>query len=191
MRRTLRVAAVFAAGLVVGVIATNLLGMMARRQYREILRVDMAVEQEMLAARARRQGDLLGAVLHRWASVQSQAKDGFGAFRDDWGAHAEAEQQFSFPVYAIVLGEMQKTSDPDGRGQRALEGLDRGKYAVALEEFDQIETATAQWQLAAKLLDRKPATTRATVARILQAEDTEVHREAETVVLEGHGLTRQ
>ena len=162
----------------------NLLHMYVRSVYRETTRIDLKTEQEFLASRAVRHGDKLRAASHRWNVVDSEADDGFRAFRRE--RHKDDDSSFLFPFYRVVLKAMTSPMEESKiKPNRIIEGIDRGKLAIALESIGEKEQAAKQWEIA-RLLTRQKSIEdiRRLVISSLEQEKTDLHLQAEKAVLE-------
>jgi hypothetical protein len=179
-----KISSIFVGGIIIGAVLMNLLHMYVRSTYRETIRIDLKTEQEFLAGRAARQGDNLRALSHRWNVVDAEARDGFRAFRKE--RNKDIDSSFFFPFYVFVL----KAIKPQMRGKQKevdmfIEGMDRGKLAVALESIGEKEEAAKQWDIA-RLLTRQKSIEdiRRRVLGWLEGEKTDLHLQAEKAILE-------
>ena len=62
----------------------NLLDMYVRPIYREVIRINLKVDQEFLASRAARQGNNIQALVHRWNVVELENEDSFKTLSKQW-----------------------------------------------------------------------------------------------------------
>ncbi len=140
---------IFVIGFFCGALFLNLLCINALNVHKTIIKAKLSAEQQMLAQRAQRDSDFLRALIHRWNVVDLNSKDGFRIFRKN-----QSEKNnlgFSFPFAAIVLRQIEKKSDPAGKGKIMQEGLERAQLALAMEEAGMPHRAAEQWEKAAKL----------------------------------------
>jgi len=73
-----------------------------------------------------------------------------------------------------------------------MEGIDRGKLAVALESIGEKEEAAKQWEIARILTSQKSVEDiRRLVLRSLEYEKTDLHLQAEKAVLEDTNEAQQ
>lgn len=178
-------------GLFVGAFLLESLEMYLRPSYRDIIvRSHFKSEQEFLASRAARANRPVEAAFHRWAVVNAESADGFGVFRkigDDLDS-----MPYMYPFSMLVLKWM-SSGENIKRGEKIVEGLDRGKLAASLESLGRKEEADEQWQRAQQLMQRKTVeATKASVNALLKSENEPLHKKAEDAVLGtplGSGLT--
>ena len=178
-------------GIVVGAVLMNLLHMFVRPTYRAMIRTDLKTEQEFLAGRATRQHDNFRAASHRWNVVDSSSEDGFRVFRRD--RYKDNDSSFLFPFYMLALKAMVSPMDESKKKpSRIMEGIDRGKLAVALESIGEKEEAAKQWEIARILTSQKSVEDiRRLVLRSLEYEKTDLHLQAEKAVLEDTNEAQQ
>ena len=184
INKILKISGIFLGGIIIGGVLMNLLHMYVRPTYRAMIRTDLKTEQEYLAGRAARQHNSFRAASHRWNVVDSSSEDGFRAFRRE--RHKDNDSSFFFPFYMVVLkaiaSPMEKSKkDPS----RIIEGIDRGKLAVALESIGEKEEAAEQWEIARILTSQESVeNVRRLVLRSLEYEKTDLHLQAEKAILE-------
>jgi hypothetical protein len=185
--KSLKIGCIFIAGIFVGVTLMSLLDMYVRPMYRELIRIDLETEQEYLASRAARQGDKLRALSHRWNVVDTASESGFRAFRREQNKDIDAS--FFFPFQALILKTIvAPTEESQRRPKLWLEGMARGKLALALEAIDAKGEADKQWELALKLLKRQSvADVRQLILRFQAQENSDLYRQAEKAVLGDNG----
>jgi hypothetical protein len=182
--KALKIGGIFICGIIVGAILLNLLDMYLRPTYREIIRIDLKVEQEFLASRAMREGDKVRALAHRWNVVDAEAKDGFRAFRKE--QNKKIDSLFSYPFYMLIMNAMMH--DKEGnleKGARVGEGIDRGRLASALESIGANAEADKQWERARILICEKKSIedTKKLIHKLQEDDNTELHLQAEKAVL--------
>ena len=178
-------------GVVVGAVLMNLLYMYVRPTYRTVIRTDLKTEQDFLAARASRQHNNFRAASHRWNVVDSEADDGFRAFRRE--RHKDDDSSFLFPFYMLVLKAMASPMEESKKKPgRIIEGIDRGKLAVELESIGEKEEAAKQWE-SARILTRQNSIEdiRRLILRALEHEKTDLYLQAERAVLEDTNEAQQ
>lgn len=182
--KILKISGIFVGGIIIGGVLMNLLHMYVRPTYRAMIRTDLKTEQEFLAARATRQHDNFRAASHRWNVVDSSSEDGFRAFRRE--RHKDDDSSFLFPFYMLALRGMASPMDKSKKDPgRIIEGIDRGKLAVALESIGEKEEAAKQWKIARILTSQKSVEDiRKLVLRSLEYEKTDSHLQAEKAALE-------
>jgi hypothetical protein len=182
MKRAAAFLSVFALGLAVGAAGVLLIDLRTRATYREVLRSNLLVEQELLAARTARQGDRLRSLVHRWNVVDARSEDGFRIFR----ASPPFDDGFFFPFALLSLKEMVLRADESRRGSRVGEGLERGKLALALEAIGSPGLADEQWRRAQDLLGRHSLDeVRRTIEKVIDVENSDAAKQAAGVVLDG------
>ena len=173
---------VFILGLVVGAFLLESLEIYLRPIYRDIIiRSHFKTEQEFLAFRAARANRPAEVAFHRWAVVNAESDKGFGFLRlrgDDLDC-----KPYTYP-FALPVLKWMSSDEKIKKGAKVVEGLDRGKLAVALEEIGRKEEADEQWRLAQVLLQRPTIeATKGTVQRLLKSESEPLHKQAEDAVL--------
>jgi len=179
MKRVLGITLVFGMGVIAGAVAMNLFEMHVRPTYREVMRAEFVGEQELSASRDARAGDQLRAVLHFWNVVDAPA---FQIFRTDRAEDAN----FWLPWQLLVLGWMRGGPD-QARARQMSEALQRARLALALESIQQHESATEQWDMAARIGKRSKDATRRSAETLAREENSDLHRQAEAGILDGTG----
>ncbi len=178
LRSGMKYFAVFILGLLVGAVLLESLERNVRPFYKEIIMTELKIEQEFMASRASRENKPFVAAFHRWAAVSAESEDGFRSINDR--IH---DNSYFFPFQMYVL---RMIASPEGvqKGKKIVEGLDRGKLAVAFETLGQTEEAEKQWLLAQQLM-RRPSmeATKKSVYSLLGQEKTELQQKAEDAVL--------
>ncbi|HWR73124.1 MAG TPA: hypothetical protein VN604_08130 [Nitrospirota bacterium] len=182
LKSTLKYTGVFFFGLLFGAFLLETLEIYLRPSYRDlIIRSHLKTEQEFLASRAVRENRSLDAVYHRWAVVNAESEEGFCVFRDP---NKELEDSpYLYPLNMIVLKSMASGTNIE-KGKKIVEGIDRGKLAIALDALGRKKEAEEQWQLAQQLTHH--ATMKATrdfVYKLLEQEKTDIHLKTEDKVL--------
>jgi hypothetical protein len=176
---TLSGAAGFIAGaLVYGWFAAHTLDM--RNQ---MVQTQFAVEQEFRAVRAERQGDLLGALHAQWSTVEARSAE--------W-LHTNFETPPPWFAFAfITLERIERSTDPEGKGRRADQGLARGHLAYLLDANGYKTRAAEQWQVAAKLAGVKDSEKiQKLIATLRAQQDSELHRQVEQQFLGPESVAR-
>jgi hypothetical protein len=182
IKSTLKYAGVFLLGLVIGAFLLETLEIYLRPSYRDlIVRVHLKTEQDFLASRATRENRLLDAAFHRWVVVNAESEKGFRVFRRN---NAELDDSsYLYPLGMLVLKSMASGTNIE-RGQKISEGIDRGKFAVALESLGRTKEAEEQWRQAQEL--NRYTTLKATkdlIYKLLEQEKTDIYLKAEDKVL--------
>ena len=182
LKSALKYTAIFLAGIIVGAFLLESLEMHLRSAYRDLLiRTHLKVEQEYLASRAVREKRPLEAVFHRWAVVNTESNDGFRVLQVR--GSGINDQSYCYPFDMLMLKWM-ASEDNVKRGEKIVEGFDRGKFAVALESLGLKKDAEYQWQLAQPLIHRKTIKeTKESVYSMLEQEKTDTYLKAEDKIL--------
>jgi hypothetical protein len=174
-------AGTFFLGLLAGMLLLESVEIYVRPAYRNLIRTRLKVEQEFLASRAARDNKPLESAFHRWVVVSTESEDGFHALR----GHSDEinDKSYLFPL-ALLKFKWMSSTDSVRKGEKIVEGLDRGKLAVALEALGQAEEADKQWQQAQHLMGRPTMeATKKSVYSILAQEKSDSHLNAEDAVL--------
>lgn len=182
VKKALGLASVFASGAVVGATAMNLLDLHVRPTYREAIRADLVVEQEMSAAREARAGDRLRSAVHRWDTVDAYSPNGFRIFRRE--VTGEEDSDFWLPFRLLALKHIVSAADADGRGRQLIEAQYRAKLALTLEALHADRAADEQWEVASRLEGKSRDAVRRYAETSLKSEDSDLHRQAEAAILD-------
>jgi len=179
----LKIGAILIGGIIVGAVLMNVLHMYVRPAYRETIRIDLEIEQKFLAGRAARQGDELRALVHRWNVVDAEARDGFRVFRKE--QNKDIDSSFFFPFHMLVLNALIHPKEGmQEKGPRIIEGVSRGRLALALESIGARQEANKQWEMAQMLTNKKSIEDiRKLILSLREQEDTDIHHQAEEAVL--------
>ncbi len=172
--------AIFLAGMILGAFLLESLEIYVRPTYRDLVRVYFKTEQDFLAARKARNNKLLESAFHRWAVVNAESVDGFSVFQN---VNRDLdEKSYLYPFQ--LLGLKWISSQDLEKGKRIAEGLDRGKFAFALDALGRKKEAEDQWQQSYILSHN--ATMKATkdlVHSLIERENSDTHLKAEEKVL--------
>lgn len=181
--KVLKIGGIFIGGIIVGAILMNCLDMYVRPAYRETIRINLKTEQEFLASRAIRQGDKMRALVHRWNVVDADSKDGFRVFRKE--QNKDIDSSFFFPFHMLVLNALIHPKEGmQEKGPRIIEGVSRGRLALALESIGARQEANKQWEMAQMLTNKKSIEDiRKLILSLREQEDTDIHHQAEEAVL--------
>lgn len=191
MKKIIKIGGIFLAGIIIGAALMNLLHMFVRPVFRQTMQTELKVEQEFLASRAIRNDDKLQAVLHRWNVVDASSPEGFRVFRKDKCNH-DIVSSFFFPFYLFPLKMTASEEKKFERGGKIVEGIDRGKLAVALESIGQKKEADIQWEAATSLTGRKSIEeTKKLVFSLLEQEKSDLYLETETAMLRDTNKVQQ
>lgn len=182
LKSTLKYTGVFLFGLLVGAFLLETVEIYLRPSYRDlILRNHLKTEQEFLASRSTRENRHLDVAFHRWAVVNAESNEGFQVFQEHSVELEDSPYSYTFVMY--ILKRM-SSDDNIKRGEKIVEGFDRGKLAVALEALGQTKEAENQWQRAQVLIHRKTIKeTREAVFSMLELEKSDIYRQAEDKIL--------
>jgi hypothetical protein len=157
VRRFLVTSAVFALGASFGALAASHVWMETSRHFYEAVLAEHQDEQQLLAERARRNGDVFREALHRVNAADAQAEIGFrwlkryrsvsdrDRFVDPW--------EFQWMVWSMG-GLPPLDEEKLARGRQILESHRRSRAAIALEQIGLTAAADVQW---ARALELQPA----------------------------------
>jgi hypothetical protein len=172
---------IFLLGLVVGALLIESLEIYVRPIYRQLIGTDLKTEQDFLAGRSSRENKPLEETFHRWATVNAESDEGFRSFHANNGQIEDTS--YLFPL-ALLGFKWMYSPDNIQRGKKIVEGLDRGKLAVALEKIGQQAEADKQWVKSQQLQQRPTLEAAKQLTHsILEQERTDVHQKAENSVL--------
>lgn len=182
LKSFLKYSGVFLLGLFVGAFLLESLEMYLRPSYRTIIiGSHFRAEQEFLASRAARENRPVEAAFHRWAVVNTESEDGFDFLRLR-GDELDGKP-YSYPFGLLVLKWM-SSGENIKRGEKIVEGIDRGKLAAALETIGRNQEAEEQWQRAQQLMRGKTVeAAKDRVNNLLKSENEPLHKAAEDAVL--------
>jgi hypothetical protein len=181
----LKYTAIFITGVIVGALLLESLEIHVRNIYKDLIVTNVKIEQDFLASRAVRESRQFDAMLHRWAAVSLVSKDGFRILRPV--TDGIDDNSYLFPFRLFVL-KMISSSENVQKGKKIVEGMDRGKLAVAYELVGQTEAAEKQWQTAQQLTQRPSIEeTKKLIYSAVEREKSELHRKAEETVLRTRG----
>lgn len=174
---------IFLLGLVAGAFVIESLEIYVRPTYRQLIGTDLKIEQEFLAGRAsaNRENKPLEEVFHRWAAVNAESEEGFRVFR---GKNYQIDDKSYLFPFALLGFKWMSSPDNIQKGKKLVEGLDRGKLAVALEKMGQQAEAEKQWEKSQQLQQgRTQETVKRSTHSILRQEKTDMYQKAEDAVL--------
>ena len=182
LKSILKGSGIFILGAFVVMVATESLESYLRPTYRRVIGTTLKAEQEFQAGRAARENRPVEAAFHRWMVVNIESDDGFPVFR---GTDKNIDDKaLDFPL-ALLGFKWMWTPQSVRKGEKIVEGQDRAKLALALEAIGQRVEAEKQWKYAQRL---QPGRTLEAVKesgqRLLQMENTDLHKKAEEAVLD-------
>ena len=183
MKSVLKYSTVLVVGMILGASLIESLEVYVRPTYTDILMSQLKAEQEFLASQAARENRVFETAFHRWAAVNAEAEDGFKVFRPE--NRELNEKSYLLPFQLFVLKMM--ASPPEmKKGGRIMEGINRGRLAATFEALGQKEEAQRQWELAQQLTKRPTLdATKEVVFKIMEQENSILHRKTEDAVLGG------
>lgn len=156
----------FLAGIIIGVLIMGLLSMRASKMYLEVFRINYEHEQEMLAARARRDGALHWELAHRKNVVDVSLPNELLAFKD-----TAATWEFTFPFATPILERIRNIPEKD-RAYQINKGVKLARLADTLERIGLRAEAVSTWKEAAKLMGHNDVEkARSLSKRLNQADD--------------------
>ena len=173
--------AVFLVGIIVGAFLIESLEIKVRPFYKDMILTELKIEQGFRASRAARENRPFVAAFHRWAAVNAESDDGFRISRPENNELNGSSYFFPFQLHVLKM-----IQSPEGiqKGKKIVEGIDRGKLAVAFETLGQTEEAEKQWQLAHQLMQRPTMeATKKSIYTLLGKETEDLQKKAEDAVL--------
>lgn len=173
---------IFLIGFFCGALLLNLLSMNAIKINKNIIKAELSAEQQMLAQRAERKGNYMRALAHRWNVVDIASQDGFRIFRDRKSKNNNLG--FLFTFQAIVLRQMEKAVDPEGKGRKIDEGMQRAQLALTLEKAGMHEVAAEQWKKAAELISIEIERVKKMTLDMRKEIYSDLYKKAEKAVLD-------
>ncbi len=144
MKKFLKVILVLVIGFVGGVITTCYLSMRASSSLIDFIKIEYETEQELMAIRAKKQGNLNQAVIHYSNLAAASSSPGLHCFsrgNDIWS--------MDFPFGSIILRRMIDAIPEKGKNRD--EAMRRAVLADALERSGRIEEANAEYSKAVNL----------------------------------------
>ena len=115
---------IFALGFIAGGSIMCYLSMKASETYLHCVKLIFEIQQEATTYHFMKAGDYQRALVHYKILADSQGDKTIYAFQQK-----HSPWSFSFPFTAIILKEIGESSDTEGKGKRAIEGLTRGHLA--------------------------------------------------------------
>jgi hypothetical protein len=161
-------------GIVIGILIMGLLSMRASKMYLEVLRINYEHEQEMLAARARRDGALHWELAHRKNVVDVCLPNELRAFEN-----TAAIWDFAFPFATPVLEAIGDIPEKD-RAYQINKGFKLARLADTLERAGLRDDATSTWKEAAKLLGHNDVKKARSLVKNLKQSDDELLKSLES-----------
>lgn len=146
MKRYWRGAVVFIIGFVIGGSLMGYLAMNASKTYLHGVKLNFEIQQEATAYHFLKLGDYQRALVHYKNLADSQGGKNIYAFQPEY-----SQWPFSFPLAAIILEQIGKANDPDGKGRRSIEGITRGNLASVMEKLHMQKESEEQWRISAEL----------------------------------------
>jgi hypothetical protein len=153
-------------GFIFGVIIMCFLSMRASSSFLEIVRLNYQQEQQIMAIRAKKSGNIHQAVIHYSNLVSVTSSPGLYSFnnnRDYW--------TIGFPLSSLVLSKIDDEST--NKSKDFQEGINRGMLADVLEKCGRTQKAMQEYIRAAYLLGCKDdiIKTKEILKEILSFED--------------------
>ena len=150
-------------GIVIGILIMGLLSMRASKMYLEVLRINYEHEQEMLAARARRDGVVDVCLPNELRAFENTA----------------AIWDFAFPFATPVLEAIGDIPEKD-RAYQINKGFKLARLADTLERAGLRDDATSTWKEAAKLLGHNDVKKARSLVKNLKQSDDELLKSLES-----------
>jgi len=135
------VTGIFLLGIVLGVLLGNVLFSRAIEPLYKVIRVSLAVEENLKARRLERKGDILGALAHQKNAVLFYSKKHINALTPSENG---IDSMFAY----LILGEIY----PSDVGENNVEALERARLAYLLEKSGAVREAQLEWKAAAQLM---------------------------------------
>jgi hypothetical protein len=183
LRKTLSITGIFLLGFIVGMTSLNLLYMHLNKTYINVLLHGIEFEQGLLASKTAREGDTIRSLVHRWNVVDATTANGFRSLRT-----TTMQDEFFYPFAMLVIKQMQEnTQYKEGKvkGERMIEGINRGKLAKTLEALGENELADKQWEWANSLMENRGIkATQRFVEEEIEQENSQLHIDVEDKYLQ-------
>jgi hypothetical protein len=146
MKKFLKTTLHIGIGFIFGVITISYLSMRASPSFLEMVRINYQLEQEIMAIRAKKNGNMNKAILHYSNLVSASSSPGLYCFnknRKYWS--------MDFPITSLALEEI-VSSMRTNSGEKKQEGENRALLADALEKTGRRKEATSEYIKASNLL---------------------------------------
>lgn len=146
MKKFLKTTLYMGIGFIFGVITISYLSMRSSPSFLEMVRINYQLEQEIMAIRAKKNGNMNKAILHYSNLVSASSSPGLYCFnknRKYWS--------IDFPISSIILEEIVSSMRTNG-GEKKQEGKNRAFLADALEKAGRRKEATSEYIKASNLL---------------------------------------
>lgn len=133
-----------------------------------------------MASRATRQNDKLKAALHRWNVVEMDSGEGFRDLRHE---RIEGQDSFLLP-FVLVPFKHVDSYYKNHEGAYALQAINRGYLAAALDAIGENDEAERQLEETQKMLKHKSLKeTRRFIFSLMEREKSDLHMQAEKKIL--------
>ena len=146
MKKLFQTTLIIATSFTIGFMTMGYLSMRASVKYLELVRLNYQIEQQIMAIRAKKLGDMNQAIIHYSNLVASSSSPGlscFGKTKTYWA--------LLFPINSLVLEEISDTGK-NGKSKEVEEGINRARLADALEGAGYTKEATSEYIKASHLL---------------------------------------
>jgi len=181
MKNKIVVIAILFCGIIIGIIESKFFIPKVLSSHRQIIRSEMIIEQEIKASREERKGNNLQALLHRWNAVSlynPEATYTFSKNKSD-----ESDTGWFASIAYIILADMSKSVDSEGKGIKRAEGVQRGHLAFLMEKLGFKELGLSEWKKAANLQQVDVEKMKSIINYLRENVDDSLQKEAEDSVL--------
>ncbi|MDH3975363.1 MAG: hypothetical protein OEV42_13865 [Deltaproteobacteria bacterium] len=182
MKNKLIILGTFFVGIIVGVIGYNFLLTNVLSSHRNMIRVQLAIEEEQRSTREERKGNNLNALLHRWNVARLENPETILTFSSKYSD--ESDKDWFAPISYVLLNKMTIDADPMDRAKKSIEAIHRGNLALLMEKIGFNELAESEWEHAAKLdILNDVEKLKSRVEYLRKSVDDDLQKRAEDAVL--------
>ena len=184
MRASIRGILLFLVGLCVGAVATDSLHIWGRPKLASSIRTAVSIEQEFLASKAAREGRVVESLVHRWNAASAYTGEGFVAIDQ---AFAEFEETRFLPLTLWAMFESARRKYPNARpeGRRRVGAVLWHNAELTLRELKLAEHGFTRETVLTGVPEEVAAPS---FAKLLESENTEVHRSIEEHYSQSPGI---
>jgi hypothetical protein len=169
-KRNILCATILVFGFLCGVLSTCYMMKKLRPTYVGVIRSGIQVEQAIAAANSAREKRWLESAMHRWLAANVESEQGFLIFHKDQNFYTDNSLFYPFSLLAVQKIEAMESIK---KGRKIVEGINRGKLAVAFEKLGENILAEQEWERARALTNRKTIQeTKEMVSRLLEYENS-------------------
>jgi hypothetical protein len=167
-------------GFVLGAVFTDAAHVATRPHLAHVVRVAIQTDEEFLASREARRGNIVESLVHRWNAADSWDRTGFKALDRTF---TNFEDVRFLPLLLWAIDHQTKTAYPNANAAGAANyaAILRHEVAVTLDALSLHELAETQRKRAAELVPA--SSSHASFAELLQSEDNPTRIEVENLTL--------